>query len=265
MAAIRFESDLTDTVLWPRGGANPVDQASKNDYFDSMYHSAAAVGINTSAQIESGIVGHPVFSVRVSEYAGTQEGTLHFHYLLNENGGLLHMAGSLDEHVRDLTKALDRTEEDDRRLRSFVEGFVRPAGLDRPATPILADAIEDLARMPKPAPWRPGVGLLLLRALLYPVGVVMKVGRSVSRLTRKRERQMRPLTIASFFQKRLRRDRRRLLPLGSRQEVRAPLHRSARLAADDDRRPADAGDAGDPARSFSAWPPARGRSSSDRG
>ncbi len=199
----RFDgSDLTDTVLWPRGGANPVDQASKNDYFDSMYHSAAAVGINTSAQIESGIVGHPVFSVRVAEYAGTQEGTLHFHYLLNENGGLLHMAGSLDEHVRDLAKAIDRTEADDRRLRSFVEGFVRPAGLDRPATPILADAIEDLARMPKPAPWRAGVGLLLLRALLYPVGVVMKVGRSVSRLTRKRERQMRPLTIASFFQKR---------------------------------------------------------------
>ncbi|HVQ14103.1 MAG TPA: hypothetical protein VMS40_10945, partial [Vicinamibacterales bacterium] len=196
------ESDLKDTVLWPRGGANPVDQASKNDYFDSMYHSAAAVGINTSAQIESGIVGHPVFSVRVPEYAGTQEGTLHFHYLLSENGGLLHMAGTLDEHVRDLTKAIDRTEEDDRRLRSFVEGFVRPAGLDRPATPILADAVEDLARMPKPVPWRPGIGLLLLRALLYPIGVVMKVVRGLSRLTRKRERQMRPLTIASFFQKR---------------------------------------------------------------
>jgi hypothetical protein len=196
------EADLKDTVLWPRGGANPVDQASKNDYYDSMYHSAAAVGINTSAQIESGIVGHPVFSVRVPEYSGTQEGTLHFHYLLSENGGLLHMAGTLDDHVRDLTKAIDRTEEDDRRLRDFVEGFVRPAGLDRPATPILADAVEELARMPKPAPWRPGIGLLLLRALLYPVGVAMKVIRGISRLTRKRERQMRPLTITSFFQKR---------------------------------------------------------------
>jgi hypothetical protein len=196
------ESDLTDTVLWPRGGANPVDQASKNDYFDSMFHSAAAVGINTSAQIESGIVGHPVFSVRVPEYSGTQEGTLHFHYLLSENGGLLHMAGTLDEHVRQLTKAIDRNHADDLRLARFIEGFVRPGGLDRPATPILADAIEDLARMPKPAPWRPGIGLLLLRALLYPIGIVMKVGRSVSRLTRKRERQMRPLTVASFFQKR---------------------------------------------------------------
>ena len=199
----RFDfSELEDTVLWPRGGANPVDQASKNDYFDSMYHSVAAVGINTSAQIESGIVGHPVFSVRVPEYAGTQEGTLHFHYLLSESGGLLHMAGSLDEHVRDLTRAIDRTEEDDRRLRNFVEGFVRPMGLDRPATPILADAIEELAGMPKPAPERAGIGLLLVRLVLYPIGLVMKVVRYVARLTRKRERQLRPLTVGTFVQKR---------------------------------------------------------------
>ena len=116
--------------MWPRGGANPVDQASKNDYFDSMYHSAAAVGINTSAQIESGIVGRPVFSVRVAEYAGTQEGTLHFHYLLNENGGLLHMAGSLDEHVRDA----DEGDRSHRRGRSTAAEFrrgVRAAGWTR--------------------------------------------------------------------------------------------------------------------------------------
>ncbi len=199
----RFDfTELTDTVLWPRGGANPVDQASKNDYFDSMYHSAAAVGINTSAQIESGIVGHPVFSVRVPEYAGTQEGTLHFHYLLNENGGLLHMANTLDDHVRDLAKAIDRTEEDDRRLRGFVEGFVRPAGLDTPATPKLADAIEELARMPRPEPIRAGLGLLLIRLLLYPIGILLKIVRYVTRLTRKRERQLRPLTVGTFVQKR---------------------------------------------------------------
>jgi hypothetical protein len=199
----RFDfSELTDTVLWPRGGANPVDQASKNDYFDSMYHSAAAVGINTSAQIESAIVGRPVFSVRVPEYAGTQEGTLHFHYLLSENGGLLHMADTLDDHVRDLTKAVDRTEEDDRRLRGFVEGFVRPGGLDKPATPILADAIVELASMAKPVPERAGLGVLLLRLVLYPIGLVMKVVRYVTRLTRKRERQLRPLTVGTFVQKR---------------------------------------------------------------
>jgi hypothetical protein len=200
----RFDfNELRDVVLWPRGGANPVDAGSKNDYYDSMYHAVASVGINTSAQIESGIVGRPVFSIRVPEYAGTQEGTLHFRYLLSANGGLLHMAATLDEHVAALAGALDRTEADDRKLRAFVEGFVRPRGLDTPATPVLADAIEALAALPKPVPERPGVGLLLVRAALYPVGTVMKVVRYISRLARKRERQLRPLTVSDFFMKRL--------------------------------------------------------------
>jgi hypothetical protein len=199
----RFDfSDLRDVVLWPRGGANPVDQGSKNDYFDSMYHAAAAVGINTSAQIEAGIVGRPVFSVRVPEYAATQEGTLHFHYLLKDSGGLLHMADSLEAHTVDLVKAVARTEEDDRRLRGFVAGFVRPRGLDQSATPILADAIEELGRQPQPAPERLTVGLHVVRLVLHPVGIVMKLVRFVSRLMRKRERQMRPLTVGTYISKR---------------------------------------------------------------
>src|SRR4029453_12795908 len=199
----RFDfSELHDVVLWPRGGANPVDQGSKNDYFDSMYHSVAAVGINTSAQIESGIVGRPVFSVRVAEYAGTQEGTLHFHYLLHESGRLLHMAGSLDEHVQALSGALDRSDEDERKLKAFVQGFVRPAGLDRPATPILAEGIEELGRLPRLAPERTSMGLLLVRLALYPIGTLMKVVRYISRLPRKRERQPRRRAGPDFFPKR---------------------------------------------------------------
>ena len=65
VAAVRLRG-LQRVALWPRGGANPVDAGSKNDYFDSMYHAAAAVGVNTSAQIEAGIVGRPVYSVRVA-------------------------------------------------------------------------------------------------------------------------------------------------------------------------------------------------------
>src|SRR3954464_9709600 len=196
------EGELKNATLWPRGGANPIDRATKNDYFDSMYPSVAAVGINTSAQIESGIVGRPVFSVRVPEYQGTQEGTLHFHYLLNEGGGLLTMAATLDEHVAQLPRALHRSEEDRQRLRNFIQAFVRPRGLDVPATPILADAIVELASLPQPAPERTSIGQYLVRGLLFPVGLSMKAVRYVSRLTRKRERQMRPLTLGSLIQKR---------------------------------------------------------------
>jgi len=167
----RFDfSGFPHVVLWPEEGTNPVDAVSKNDYFDSLYHSAAAVGINTSAQIEAGIVGKQVYSIRASEYVATQEGTLHFHYLLTEHGGLLHMAETLEEHARAIARVFERSEEDDRKLRAFVEGFVRPRGLDAPATPLLADAIERLGELQVTALTHP-VWVRVIRRMLKPATV----------------------------------------------------------------------------------------------
>ncbi len=167
----RFDlAEFPDVVLWPGEGTNPIDAGSKNDYFDSLYHAVAAVGINTSAQIEAGIVGRQVFSIRAPEYTATQEGTLHFHYLLTEHGGLLHMAESLDEHARAIARVFDRSEDDARKLRNFVEGFVRPHGLEMAATPMLADAIERLGQLRVEAPANP-MWLRVLRRALRPVAV----------------------------------------------------------------------------------------------
>lgn len=173
--------EFRDVAIWPAAGANPVDADSRNEYFDSLCHAAAAVGINTSAQIEAGIVGRPVYSIRAPEYVTTQEGTLHFHYLLIENGGLLHMAATFEEHTRALADALDRTAGDDQQLRDFVKGFVRPHGLDVAATPLLANAIEGLGRSTARVPERRSVGLALLRLALYPVAARMKTDRRVPR------------------------------------------------------------------------------------
>ena len=38
-------------------GSNPVDGASKDDYFESLYYSSAVVGLNTSAFLEGAVVG----------------------------------------------------------------------------------------------------------------------------------------------------------------------------------------------------------------
>ena len=62
-----FDPSVFEAVgIWPRAGANPVDSDARADYYDSMFHSVAMVGINTSALIESGIVGRPVFTVLAS-------------------------------------------------------------------------------------------------------------------------------------------------------------------------------------------------------
>ena len=85
-------ADLPDVAVWPRRGEVHVDAAEDSAFFDSIYHSRAVVGVNTSALIETAIVGRPVFTVLDADFAATQEGTLHFHYLLRENGGPLTVA-----------------------------------------------------------------------------------------------------------------------------------------------------------------------------
>jgi hypothetical protein len=138
----RFEN----VSIWPLRLRRPVDAEDQADFFDSMAHSAAVVGINTTAMIEAAIAGTCVLTVLAPEFA--QESTLHFHHLLEENGGFLHVASSLEEHRSQLARVLASGAADEERRRSFVESFVRPHGLDRAATPIFADAVEELADLP---------------------------------------------------------------------------------------------------------------------
>jgi hypothetical protein len=144
-------SGYGDAVIWPRGGANPIGPDARSEYYDSMFHAHAVVGVNTSAMIESGIVGRLVFSFHVPELKSTQEGTLHFRHL--RDGGLLTLAGHLDDHVAQLARSFVSADADRARVREFIRLFVRPHGLDQPATPRVVDAIEAQAER-RPAPRR---------------------------------------------------------------------------------------------------------------
>lgn len=145
-----FDAEAFDNVaLWPPIGTDPNAPDFRRDYFDSLYYSAGVIGINTSAQIEAGIVGRPVFTIRAPEFAHAQEGTLHFQYLVGESGGLVRTAVTLDEHVAQLAAVVNGDAGGDDR-REFVRGFVRPLGLDVAAAPVFAHAIDDLARRPQP-------------------------------------------------------------------------------------------------------------------
>jgi hypothetical protein len=182
----RFEN----VVVWPREGALPVTNEARADFFDSLAHSAAVVGINTTAMIEAAIVGRSVLTVLAPEFA--QESTLHFHYLLEENGGFLHVASSLGEHAGQLARMLDEDAAGAERRRRFVESFVRPHGLDRPATPILADAVEELAGVSVQRQVTPG-SLLLRGPLALEAGLSslmmllpdLQLGRGLRRATRR--------------------------------------------------------------------------------
>ena len=161
-----------DVVLW---GRNPIDADARADYFDSLYHSAAVVGLNTSAFLEAAIVGRPVYATLLPEHHENQEGTIHFHYLLQVNGGLLHTARSLDDHIGQLNAALAAPQQPCERSRRFVEAFIRPRGMTVAASPVFATEVEKLATV-CPAPVSDGIGRRIARAALAPVAVLAGLG-----------------------------------------------------------------------------------------
>jgi hypothetical protein len=128
-------------VVW---GGNPIDEGSRADYFESLHYSAAIVGLNTSAFIEGAIVGREVLTMLVPRFHDNQMGTAHFRYLLEVGGGMLRVATSMEEHVVQLGSALRRPPTDEHPHRAFLEAFIRPGGLDSPATPVFVEAVEAL-------------------------------------------------------------------------------------------------------------------------
>lgn len=113
--------------------------------FDTLFFSSVAVGLNTSAQLEAAVLGKPVITINVPEYSEGLEGTVHFHYLLKENGGFVERSNGLDHHLQQLGDILNGRYDRDA-IRNFVEMFIRPKGIETPAAEVTANAIEDFGR-----------------------------------------------------------------------------------------------------------------------
>jgi hypothetical protein len=174
-----------DVALW---GQSPVTADAKDGYFNSLHHSAAVVGLNTSAFLEAAIVGRPVYATLLPEHYENQEGTIHFHYLLNVGGGLLHVARTLGEHAAQLNACLAADAGESERSRRFVEAFIRPQGRAAASTPVFADAIEALHRVnaaKRSSQRQPG---FLLRLLMAPIAALLSLDTAAGLMASERDR-----------------------------------------------------------------------------
>ena len=71
----RLEVEPGKTVIWPRNGAEPRGEQAKIDYFNSLFHSQAMVGVSTSALVEAAILGLPALTLLTDGFP-SQQGTL---------------------------------------------------------------------------------------------------------------------------------------------------------------------------------------------
>jgi len=139
-------SEFQDVTLY---GSSPIDEDAKADYFESLYYSAAVVGLNTSAFLEAAIVGRSVHTILVPEFSQQQGETIHFNYLLSVGGGVLCVADTFDEHRALLQASLREPQRADLNA-DFVTAFIRPHGLRTPATPLFSQAVAELLQSPRP-------------------------------------------------------------------------------------------------------------------
>jgi hypothetical protein len=154
--ALESESDV---VIYPPAGAIPVDEQTRADYFDSIYHCSAVLGVITTAFLEATIVDRPVHSVLVGEYAVTQSGTPQFRVMRPESGGMLALADSIEELADQLGASLSDPGHASKRNRMFRERFLRPLGADVAASPRLVEEIERLPAVPRVIPERASIPL----------------------------------------------------------------------------------------------------------
>ena len=126
-------------------GRNPVSPDAQADYFDSLYHSHAVVGLVTSAFLEAAIVGRPVYTLLLPEFEMYQEGVQHFRYLIEVEGGLLKVT-SLDAGSPRRTRVgagAGRSSATNRTRGSSARSSGRTGSMS-PATPAFVAAVEEL-------------------------------------------------------------------------------------------------------------------------
>jgi hypothetical protein len=152
-------------AVWPPDGEPVQTLAARQNFFDSLHHADAVVGVNTSAFIEAAIVRRPALTPALPRFRKGQQGTLHFAHLLEVNGGPVRTAATLAEHADQLAAVLREPAELVERADAFVRRFVRPHGRHEAATPRFVDAIEQAARLTPHVPARRPGSRLLHRAL----------------------------------------------------------------------------------------------------
>ncbi|HXG87667.1 MAG TPA: hypothetical protein VNJ02_04960 [Vicinamibacterales bacterium] len=229
---------VANSALWPKNAAAPFDPDTKDDYFDSLFHASAVVGLNTSALLEAAVAGRPVLTVLLPEFHDNQGGTLHFRYLLEVAGGLLGTSRTLDEQVDQLASAVVTPDAAIARSRRFVEAFLRPHGLSTPATEKFADAVETLSRTPVTRPIGDPWWVSPLRVAIAPVARRTRGTESIERQRRQHlKREERDAEVARRVADKQRRYAEELLAREqrvAREHADNEMRRAARIKARDD-------------------------------
>jgi hypothetical protein len=127
-------------VIWPKDPSWVDTTAAKQDYYNSIYHSTAVVGVNTSAFLEAAIMDKPCVTILMKQYGFKQSKQGHFRHLLN--GDFLEVAHSFAKAASVIAEIIADNDRKKEQRQRFVHDFIRPCGLDQSVSEIMTKAIE---------------------------------------------------------------------------------------------------------------------------
>lgn len=133
-----------NSSIWPREGEWPDQDQARQNLFNTLYHSLAVIGINTTAMLEASVIGKPCLTIMTEEFKGSQTERAHFQHILR--GGFMETAthyADVQSILADLLRGIDRKAA---ARKEFVRNFLRPRGLHYTAAEIAANAIEMAAK-----------------------------------------------------------------------------------------------------------------------
>jgi SAM-dependent methyltransferase len=133
-----------DYRVFPDQVSYPTNADDRASFFNSLYHAAAIIGLNTSAMIEAAILDKPVLTFKGHDSEDSQVGNLHFKHLAES--GCVHVAETMDGLLTALSECLAAPQEKSGAREAFVHSFVRPQGPDKAPSKILADLIAGQLR-----------------------------------------------------------------------------------------------------------------------
>jgi hypothetical protein len=141
--------DHTGVVVHPRAGDQADSPESWQQYFNQLAHGACVIGLNSTAFLEAAVAGRPCLTIVADEFWDSQGRTGHFRHLLA--GDFLEVAPGVPEAARRIARVIEGADDKRAQRAEFVHQFLRPHGIDRPASEVVADLIESSALPSRPA------------------------------------------------------------------------------------------------------------------
>lgn len=136
-----LEHKRTNISVYPLHGEFPDTEEKRRMFYNSIHHSIAVVGVNTTAFLEASALDKPCITIVTETFGETQQ-LPHFHHLAD--AGFLETVNGPEELANLVGKIMDGMDARAEQRRAFVKNFLRLTDSTKSAAEAYADLVEKI-------------------------------------------------------------------------------------------------------------------------